>query len=188
MKYSQKKFIILFLGLLCFLLTLFCVNLKKHRSIDDVFLFASNGDIEALKRYCKEEYFYIKNDWGRTPVFYAKNPETLDFFIQQGIDVNQCVDNEGVSLLEHFCMTDKTDNIKKILPYVKNINSQDVEGGTALVWAIIRGNFQIVKLLLLNGADPNLKLSNGMNAIDVAKKNINKKQNIIDLLKEKIND
>lgn len=168
-------------GLCVFFLVILALCVLRHVFCEDAFRLAAKGDLIALN-FCDEKKFFTPNRLGRTPIFYSANPQIIDFFMRRGVDIDRCIDYEGVSLLECFCMDNKTDNIKKILPHVKNINHQDVIGGTALVWAIIRENYEIVELLLSNGADPALQLSNGMIAKDVASKNVNKNQKIIDLI------
>ena len=150
----------------------------------NVFRLSAQGDLAQLRALCKNEKLFQVNSIGRTPIFYAANPEVIEFFIDSGIDVNSCIDNEGCSLLEVFCMDDKLDNVKKILPLIKDINHQDEVGGNALIWAVLRGNYNVVQLLLEAGADPTLQLSNGMTVFEISQKNINRKQEIIDIVRK----
>ena len=48
------------------------------------------------------------------------------------------------------------------------INMQDNEGNTALLYACFKGNFQIVKCLIENGADPNQRNYMGLNVLHMS--------------------
>jgi hypothetical protein len=49
----------------------------------------------------------------------------------------------------------------------------DVKGGTALHWAVARGNLESVRLLIAAGADPAAKDATGQTPLDLAKKRNN---------------
>ncbi|WP_293448535.1 ankyrin repeat domain-containing protein, partial [Persephonella sp.] len=55
------------------------------------------------------------------------------------------------------------------------------KGGTALHWAVFYGHKEIIKLLLMQGADPLIKDKNGITPIDVAR--INGKKDVLKILK-----
>lgn len=77
--------------------------------------------------------------------------------------INKRYANEKYTPLIYICK--KTNNIeivRTLLEYGANINSQTLNGSTALLYAV-KGDIQygIVKLLLENGADPNICDDNG---------------------------
>ena len=60
--------------------------------------------------------------------------------------------------------------VKKILETGMDVNQQDAElGNTALIHAVVNDKYDMVKLLLLNGADPEIRNNRGRNAIDAGK-------------------
>lgn len=83
-------------------------------------------------------------------------------------------------------MQDKTENVKKIISQIIDINHQDQVGGNPLIWSIVRGNTELVRVLLENNADVSVKLNNGMSVIEIARKNKNHKDEIIEILERKI--
>lgn len=61
------------------------------------------------------------------------------------------------------------------------INAQDIEGHTPLHLAVLSANTRVVRLLLLKGAERNIKNNIEKNAIDIAKDN--QSNDLIDMLK-----
>ena len=60
-----------------------------------------------------------------------------------------------------------------------DINSQDNKGATALIYAVLSTNEQIVKLLIDNGADKSIFTKKGLTALAIAKNNKMKNMNEI---------
>ncbi len=50
----------------------------------------------------------------------------------------------------------------------KRIDQWEIPSSTALHWAAMRNHEELAKLLLANGADPNLLAGNGCTALDLA--------------------
>lgn len=65
-----------------------------------------------------------------------------------------------------------------------DVNAIDNRGGTALMYAVMNGRLEMVRVLLENGANPNLKTKKGFNATDFAAQN--KSKDIAQCLKEHI--
>lgn len=74
--------------------------------------------------------------------------------------------------------------IKDLIIRVKNINIQDEIGISFLHWSCRMGNFKVVKFLIKNGADVNLKTTFLETPLDEAKKMIfeNKKEEYIKII------
>ena len=52
-----------------------------------------------------------------------------------------------------------------------DINWQDDNRWTPLMWASVNGHLDVVRYLICNGADVNIKNNNGETALDLAEKN-----------------
>ena len=62
-------------------------------------------------------------------------------------------------------------NIKTVKNYINNggnIDAKDERGFTGLMYAAQGGHYELVRLLLENGADPNIKALNGSTALILA--------------------
>jgi ankyrin repeat protein len=101
----------------------------------------------------------------------AKNLPMIRWFLEHGADVN-VLDSYKSSLLAQAVMVDDINIVRWILPFAKNINGQDVDGITTLMWAVYNehDNPEIVRALLDAGADLSVKDKNGLTALDWAKK------------------
>lgn len=99
-------------------------------------------------------------------------------YIAEGVDADFTLQPEGISPLLYATSRGYTD-IVRILVTPKaeggggvDVNrgsvygtDTEVEGFTALMTACVKGNLEIAKLLLENGADPNIMNKNGKKAI-----------------------
>src|SRR3990170_2743515 len=56
--------------------------------------------------------------------------------------------------------------VEQLIADGANVNAQDCNGRTALIWATIKGNEGIMKLLFANGADSLIKDNDGQNALE----------------------
>lgn len=73
------------------------------------------------------------------------------------------------------------DYVKLAIAKGANLNAKDEKGSTALHWASYYGYKNIVKLLLLQGANPYEVDNYGLTPFDVAK--INKKKEVLKIFK-----
>ena len=92
--------------------------------------------------------------------------------------------------IEEFLKAAENGNLKKIKSMLNKevniktlINAVDKENNTALILASKFGYHKIVKILIENGADINIKNNDGKTALDYAEENDYK--SIIELLKNK---
>ena len=60
--------------------------------------------------------------------------------------------------------------VELLLDYFADVDAQDAQGTTALMWATDRNNIELVKLLLENFASIGIKDNDGKTAQDWAKK------------------
>ncbi|MFN4149639.1 MAG: ankyrin repeat domain-containing protein [Candidatus Sericytochromatia bacterium] len=118
-----------------------------------------------------------------------KNLDLLKLLISKNIDLNTKFEddissNRNILMLEVNKSLDKIslDVINILLESKKiDINAQDEYGHTALSISLNKGNIEIIKLLLDNKANPNIKNNLGESYLDIAKKRNN--QEIINILK-----
>jgi len=78
------------------------------------------------------------------------------------------------------------DRVRLAIAKGANINAQDENGGTALHWAVFYEHGNIVRLLLMHGANPYIKDKNGITPIDVAR--INRKIKMLKIIEKYIKD
>lgn len=121
---------------------------------------------------------YIKNDFG-LPVLHAASiyPETIDYLLRKGVNPNS-INDEEQSLL-HIATIDGNKGLAgQLLKYKAEINFKDKSGKTPLFYA---NNFEMLKYLLSNGANPNILNKKGKTALHefVAKNNY---KNVLELL------
>ncbi len=77
---------------------------------------------------------------------------------EKDININYMRDDHKYTPLMWCCWLNLTDSIKKILKYKPNINYYNHHYDCAIRLAIYNGNYEIIKLLIDNGADVNLIL------------------------------
>ena len=65
----------------------------------------------------------------------------------------------------------RRDIVELLIAYKADVNIQDFDGGTPLIWATIGQHAELVQFLLANGADPNIRENNGQTALQLAIEN-----------------
>jgi ankyrin repeat protein len=71
--------------------------------------------------------------------------------------------------LLYEAMNGNADKVKKLLEQHADVNKQDEDGWTALMWAANRGHFDVIKLLVEHGADVAIKNKTGKTSVELAK-------------------
>lgn len=113
-------------------------------------------------------------DWlGFTPFFkiFKNNvkhqPEILETFLKRGVNI----DIENSEGFTPFLYTFKQRNYKQaemLIDYKANINSKSKKGDFALKYAVERREFDKVKYLIQNGAEPLMKDLHNRNLLHIA--------------------
>ena len=109
-----------------------------------------------------------------TPLMYAcmdNYQKFAEMLVDNGADVN-LKDNYGETALMHICKinTGATDLINKLIKNSENIDDKNKHGDTALLLACASENTTAMKLLLENGANPNIRNDDGYNALSYINK------------------
>ncbi len=135
-------------------------NIEDKDGATLLYYAAKNSSIEVLK-YVLEQHFYEdinkRDSKGLTPLCYAAiknpNPEVLDLLIGNGADWHMVPENSSLLSLAVI------QNTKEVVSYIikkhlfDNINKQDDEGYTALLYALENNpDLSVTKSLIENGA------------------------------------
>lgn len=88
--------------------------------------------------------------------------EIVKYFLSKGTDANKA-DKEGNTPLMAAAAAKETTVLEILLPAVKNINTQNLKGESALTNAVRSGTPEAAALLLGKGADVNVKDKDGNN-------------------------
>ena len=171
------------------------VNTKGENAL----LFATYGmrrrtlQLETFK-YLSEELkleIDVVNWEGKTPLHLAvrrAKPELLDFFLANGVSVNQ-IDENGNTALINAAVGSKN-NLEKIISRTNQINHRNHKGESALTMAVKRNAKDNFDFLIANGADYNIKDNQGNDLMHYAFKSYNSRKeeaskHIIEILKTK---
>lgn len=103
----------------------------------------------------------MKDSKGNVPIFYAiryNNHHALQELLNVNTDVNY-KNNKHVTALHLAIIKKDTIMVNMIIKYVKNINSKTLSGDTALHYACSYQLYDVIKILLNAGADPNISES-----------------------------
>lgn len=141
---------------------------------DNALIFAAQGsrrDANTLETYTYlVEDLKIKptatNKEGQTVLHFlvnkAKQTEIINYFLAKGLDPNKA-DNEGNTPLMIAASSRDTAGLEQLLPLIKNSNTQNIKGESALTVAIKSGTLETVTLLLDKGADAKVLDNKGNN-------------------------
>ena len=92
--------------------------------------------------------------------------EIFNYLLKRGAHIFD--DVNGVNLLLYFCERTKQDNISMLTAIINagaDVNCVDSRGVTPLIWACVRGLYEITFKLLQCGAQVNVKFENGRSAL-----------------------
>lgn len=103
----------------------------------------------------------MRDSKGNVPIFYAiryNNHHALEELLNVNVDVNY-KNNKHINALHLAVMKKDSVMVKMIIKYIKNINAKTLIGDTALHYACSYQLYDIIKILLNAGADPNISES-----------------------------
>jgi len=130
--------------------------------------------------------------YGDVPLIKAAehgNREIIDYLLEQGADLDR-PNAFGISPFIGFCVSEDVELVKLALKHGGKVNdsyvqrtkpNQGKKNYTALQAAVVAGKTDMVKLLLANGGDPNIKDDSGKTCFELARENNH--TDIVDALK-----
>lgn len=107
------------------------------------------------------------NGW--TALMYTcsyNRPKMFTRLLEKNADIN-LRNEDGVTALSHACRADIS-VLSRLLELKTNVNSRSNNGGTALMLACFIGKFEVVRVLLSNGADTEVSNVKNQTALDIA--------------------
>lgn len=164
------------------------LNLKNEVRMNQLMYAIKYDDLYLINNLLMfETQVNAEDQYGRTPLMfaakYSSNPQTIDKLIEANRKDN--IKSKKIALIFATLNTFDTSVIDALINTNKLINKQDINGKTALMYAVIYNNMDIVNTLIKLGADGKIKDKDGKNALDYAKLNKNTKDTDIYLrLKE----
>ncbi len=119
----------------------------------------------------------VKNAPGNTPLIISASlgdTQSVRTLLAYRADVN-AANNDGNTAMIYAARYNHPETVLALLApltmqYRADVNKQNKKGETALYWAVLKGYTPVVKILLANDADKNLKTTDGQTPLDVAKK------------------
>lgn len=132
----------------------------------------------------KENLLDEKYQNGDTPLIVAAREANLDVvkgLIKAGANIN-AKNNDLTNALWAACFANAYNVIDFLTDLQIDINNQNINGATALIYASSAGKEEIVKKLLAKNADKTLVTLDGFNALELAST-----KNILDALKSQTN-
>ncbi|SFS73211.1 ankyrin repeat domain-containing protein [Paenibacillus sp. BC26] len=115
----------------------------------------------------------VQDDDQRTPLIISVIEGNLEFtqtILQKKVRINH-QDDLGLTALHYACQNNHLDIVRLLLKYNTEINIKDIHGNNSLFKAVFnsRGNGEIIKLLIMNGADQHSKNNYDVSPLDLAK-------------------
>ena len=102
--------------------------------------------------------------------------ETIELILKKYPDIiNQREDETGMTGLMYSCISGNIKNIRLLLTRKANINIQDQIKNTALIHCAKTSNFEIIKMLIINGGNRYAKNGEEKSLLDLISKDIKKK-------------
>jgi hypothetical protein len=119
--------------------------------------------------------------WGLTPLLIAPDVsrEMVRYLLEKGADVN-AADREGITVLIRAVHSRDAENVKEVLNFLPKLEAKGTWNNTALTYAVVQGNPEMVKALIDAGADLNTVRADGMTPFDMAKRRLMQALSLLD--------
>ena len=133
---------------------------------------------DLLERYRAEINY--KDKWGKSPIFYSNNIETLDWLIQNNANIN-LTDKNKQTVLHQSVINNNLNFTNELLKRKANPNVKDKKELPPLAYA---KTINMMKLLLQHGANPDIQTPNSRYLLhNCAKTNNLKAVNLLTIYK-----
>ena len=142
------------------------INLLKN-SDEILYRACQRGQPELVKAILENPDIKLTRPISENLIIAActSNLEAIEILLEHGADPN-IVDQGSTPLIigvrENLCCIEF---VKLLIDFGVNINFQNKNGATTLMWAVRKNSKDVIQLLLESGADPNLLDNHGHNAL-----------------------
>ncbi len=111
--------------------------------------------------------------WKLTPLLIApdKSLEMVRFLLEHGADAS-AADREGTTVLMRAVHSGDPRIVAAVLKYHPRLEAKGTWNNTALTYAVVQGNPEMVRLLIAAGADVNAERADGMQSLDMARRRL----------------
>ena len=162
------------------------INEKAENGRTPLIIAAINGDVDIAKVLVKNgaDVNLKKSGSGSFPLMAAACNNQLSmvkYLVKQKANVS-AVNSKGFTALMSAASADCLSVVKYLIKnkeVVADINHQSEKGNTALALAALKGNEDIMKLLITAGADVNITNKKGEDALAIVKKLSKRLTNIL---------
>ena len=139
-----------------------CLNIACSKGNEEVIKILLEFDPQLINFKDKNDVFPI--EW----IVKIGNIHLLNFLLEKGADFN--INKNNFSLLHLASFNGNIQIVERLLKLGLNINSKDGNGigRTPLIWVAEIGDLNMLRLLILNGANINLADEEGFTAMDTA--------------------
>jgi len=157
------------------------VNITNNMGSTPLLTALASGYLEIANYLTLAGAKNIKNSYGRSPIIYTS--------IDRGFELRESLKSQDIDPLIKSIFIEDYKQAIQLIEDGADLMIQDYNGDTALHWAFIKTNQNLIKLLLERGADYNFPNLKAETPLDILKK-INNQDFILyiqDLLKDETN-
>ncbi|CAH0549306.1 unnamed protein product [Brassicogethes aeneus] len=138
------------------------VNLRDSKYTGTALHFAAaTGNVEIAKVLLSKKADIDAQDInGNSPLMFAvsnNHTETAKFLINQGADVNLRDSKDNATALHDAALTENVEIANVLLSKDADIDAQDINGKSPLIFAVSNNHTETAKFLINKGADVNLR-------------------------------
>ena len=144
------------------------VNIRGHNNCTPLIIAAYEGNLKIAK-YLIDHGADVVDDRGHTALTVALEKgydEIAEMLVDSGVHAN--LNNMFKKILENIICHDYMKTLKKLIDKGFDVDSQDYNGETALMYAARHGKEEAVKMLIKAGADLNIENNDGYSALFIA--------------------